>query len=168
MKATIHISLQHKTTQMPVLILKRSNTFLNVFRPYEVYLDNQIIAVLKRGEQQQVTVQPGHHVLQARMGKYGSPVLAITGEEYKVQTFTVDTYKNAFLIQVVAMLGMLLCLGILYLLKIEGQWMLLWLLGILCVLVLFTKKSSNYLRMVQEVKKLSQVHTTIEPGEATV
>jgi len=72
---------------MAVVRVRRSTGIRDRFRKYRILVDGHEVARVKRGEMADVTVTPGHHVLQVAIDWKRSAIFDITGDVDDVGAF---------------------------------------------------------------------------------
>lgn len=98
---------------MAKLRIERSMEWNNKLRSINIYLNNKKIGSLKDGEQTEIEVPPGRHILQAKIDWCGSKKTAVIIAENEVKKVYLSSFPGGKWVALVS-LSMFLIWAILY------------------------------------------------------
>jgi len=81
---------------MATIIINRTNEFINRFRNYVIFIDNERIATIKNGETKDLIVPGGKHSVVIKIDWCSSATLSFDIKEEEIKTFSVGGFKNSY------------------------------------------------------------------------
>jgi len=80
---------------MATIKVKRTNEYVNRYRDYIIYIDNNKVGTIGNGKTAEFIVEPGMHTMYAKIDWCYSPVQAINIGVSAAKTFKIGAFKNA-------------------------------------------------------------------------
>lgn len=78
---------------MATIIINRSNEWINGTRKFGIYLDNQKIGTISKGETKEFDVPAGQYKVRAKIDWLGSNYLLCQVSENEIKTLTISNFK---------------------------------------------------------------------------